>query len=94
MAMLIICLASRMVPMVAEATPYSIYYAYVFYLSKHLINKWVIKINGTDEQGVAIPQMNFTQQYTYTYDDNGNVATMVHTGNSKNVYTFSYSGCN
>lgn len=85
---------SNFLPLVPEATPFSIYYAYSFYLSKHLINKWVIKINGTDEQGSAIPQINFTQQYTYTYDDNGNVATMVHTGNSKNVYTFTYSGCN
>jgi hypothetical protein len=85
---------SNFLPLVPEATPFSIYYAYSFYLSKHLINKWVIKINGTDEQGAAIPQMNFTQQYTYTFDDNGNVATMVHTGNSKNVYTFTYSGCN
>ncbi len=81
-------------PLVPEITPYSIYYAYGFYLSRHLINKWVIKINGTTDQGAAIPTINFTQQYTYTYDANGNVATMVHTGNSKNIYTFTYSSCN
>lgn len=81
-------------PLVPEMTPFSIYYAYSFYLSRHLINKWIIKINGTDDQGAAIPQINFTQQYTYTYDDNGNVATMVHTGNPKNIYTFTYSNCN
>lgn len=81
-------------PLVPEIVPFSVYYAYGFCLSKHLINKWVIKINGTTEQGVAIPTINFTQQYTYTYDANGNVATMVHTGNSKNIFTFTYSGCN
>ena len=81
-------------PLVPEIAPFSINFAYSWYLSKHLINKWVIKINGTTTQGVAIPQINFTQQYTYTYDANGNVATMVHTGNSKNIYTFTYSGCN
>ena len=82
------------VPLVPELTPFSIYFAYGFYLSRHLINKWVIKINGTTDQGAAIPTINFTQQYTYTYDANGNVATMVHTGNPNNIYTFTYSGCN
>jgi YD repeat-containing protein len=81
-------------PLVPEMTPYSILFSYSWFLSRHLINKWVIKINGTTDQGVAIPQINFTQQYTYTYDTNGNVSTMVHTGNSKNIYTFTYSGCN
>jgi len=81
-------------PLVPEITPFSIYFSYSWFLSRHLINKWVIKINGTTDQGVAIPTINFTQQYTYTYDTSGNVATMVHTGNSKNIYTFTYSGCN
>ena len=81
-------------PLVPEMTPYTILFSYSWFLSRHLINKWVIKINGTTDQGVAIPTINFTQQYTYTYDANGNVATMVHTGNSKNIYTFTYSGCN
>jgi YD repeat-containing protein len=81
-------------PLVPEMTPYTILFSYSWFLSRHLINKWVIKINGTTDQGVAIPQINFTQQYTYTYDANGNVATMVHTGNSKNIFTFTYSGCN
>jgi hypothetical protein len=81
-------------PLVPEIAPFSIYYAYSFYLSRHLIDKWQIRINGTTDQGAAIPQINFTQQYTYTFDTNGYVATMVHTGNSKNIYTFTYSGCN
>lgn len=82
------------VPLAPEITPFSIYYAYTFYLSKHLINRWVIKITGTDDNGVPFKEIDFTLQYTYTYDANGNVATMVHTGNSKNIYTFTYSGCN
>jgi YD repeat-containing protein len=81
-------------PLVPEITPFTILFSYSWFLSRHLINKWVIKINGTTDQGVAIPQINFTQQYTYTYDAKGNVATMVHTGNSKNIFTFTYSGCN
>ena len=81
-------------PLVPEITPFTIYFSYSWFLSRHLINKWVIKINGTTDQGVAIPTINFTQQYTYTYDANGNVATMVHTGNNNNTYTFTYSGCN
>jgi YD repeat-containing protein len=81
-------------PLVPEIAPFTIYFSYSWFLSRHLINKWVIKINGTTDQGVAIPTINFTQQYTYTYDANGNVATMVHTGNSKNIYTLTYSGCN
>lgn len=81
-------------PLVPEMTPYTILFSYSWFLSRHLINKWVIKINGTTDQGTAIPQINFTQQYTYTYDDKGNVATMVHTGNPNNKYTFTYSGCN
>ena len=81
-------------PLFPEITPFSILYAYGFYLSKHLINKWVIKINGTAEDGTALPTINFTQQYTYTYDADGYVATMVHTGNPNNIYTFTHSDCN
>lgn len=81
-------------PLVPEITPFTPFFAYSPYLSRHLINKWIIKINATDEHGAAIPQINFTLQYTYTYDSDGNVATMVHTGNSNNKYTFTYSGCN
>jgi hypothetical protein len=76
-------------PLVPEITPFSIYYAYGYYLSRHLINKWVIKVSGT-----GIQQFTFSQQYTYTYDVNGNVSTMVHTGNSNNIFTFTYSDCN
>jgi YD repeat-containing protein len=80
-------------PLSPEITPFTIYFSYSWFLSRHLINKWVIKINGTTEQGVAIPQINFTQQYTYTYNADGNVATMVHSGNNNNKFTFTYSDC-
>lgn len=84
----------NLIPLVPEITPFTPLFAYSPYVSRHLINKWVIKINGTTDQGVAVPTINFTQQYTYTYDANGNVLTMVHTGNPNNIYTFTYSGCN
>lgn len=80
--------------LVPEFAPFSSFFAYGFYLSRHLINKWVIKIDSKDENGVALPTLNFTQQYTYTYDSNGRVGTMVHTGNSKNIFTFTYDQCN
>lgn len=82
----------NILPLVPEITPFSIYFGYTFFLSRHLINKWVIKINGIATDGKAF-QVNFTQQYSYTYDANGNVKTMVHTGNSNNTYNFTYSGC-
>jgi hypothetical protein len=81
-------------PLTPEITPFTIYFAYTFYSSMHLINKWVINITGTDTDGAALHPINFTQQYTYTYNTDGRMATMVHTGNSNNIYTFTYSGCN
>ncbi len=80
--------------LVPEFAPFSPYFAYGFYLSRHLINKWVIKLNSKDGNGVVLPTTNFTQQYTYTYDSNGRVETMVHTGNSKNIFNFTYDHCN
>lgn len=84
---------TSVLPFVPEITPFTPFFAYSWFLSRHLINKWVIKINTTSADGTVLPTINFTQQYTYTYDSNGRVATMVHTGNSKNIYTFTYSGC-
>ncbi len=84
-------------PLIPEIVPYSVYFAYGFYSSKYLINKWEIKINGTFQTSAGvetIPTLNFTQQYTYTYDKDGRVATMVHTGNSKNKFTFNIEACN
>jgi hypothetical protein len=78
-------------PLVPEIAPFTATFAYGFFLSRHLINKWVIKITGTDSQGKPITPQNITQQYSYTYDTNNNVATMSH---ALNKFTFTYSGCN
>ena len=84
---------ANFLPPLPEMTPFTVYFAYHWYLSSHLIDKWQIHIAITLENGTKAPPMDFTQQYTYTYDANGRVATMVHTGNSKNIYTFNLSGC-
>jgi len=73
--------------------PFTVYFAYQSFLSKHLINKWVLKQNTT-VAGNALPELDFTYQYHYTYDANGRVETMYHSGNPNNIYTFTYSGCN
>ncbi len=84
---------ANFLPPLPEMTPFTVYFAYALYLSSHLIDKWQIHITLTLEDGTKAPPMDFIQQYTYTFDNNGRVATMVHTGNSKNIYTFNLSGC-
>ncbi len=84
---------ANFLPPSPEMTPFTVYFAYHWYLSSHLIDKWQIHMTMTLEDGTKAPPMDFTQQYTYTFDANGRVATMVHTGNSKNIYTFNLSGC-
>jgi hypothetical protein len=75
------------------AVPFTVYFTYGQILGKHLINKLVIKQNETSP-GITIPELDFTQQYTYSYDSNGRVSTMYHSGNPNNIYSFTYSGCN
>jgi YD repeat-containing protein len=58
---------------------------------KHLLSKINRSWTVTDQNGSTT--FNFTQSYTYTYDDKGRLKTMVHTGNSKNFYNFSYAQC-
>jgi hypothetical protein len=72
--------------------PFSAYFSFIPFLSKHLLDSWDVKINGS-KNGVPIPENHFLIKYTYTYDSNGNVATMVSTANSNNKYTFTYSDC-
>lgn len=79
---------TNLLPFQPEFAPLSSYFSIIPFNSKHLLDKWVVSITGT---GVSAY---FTAQYTYTYDSNGNVATMVYTGNTHNTYTFTYSGCN
>lgn len=76
--------------LIPEIAPFTPYFAYSWYLSQHLINKWQIKITIT--AGGKVVTSNVTQQYTYTYDSDGRVATMFHSANNK--FTFTYSGCN
>ena len=83
----------QLLPFNPIAAPFAVYFAYQPFLSKHLVNKWVLKQN-TIVVGYVIPSVNFTYQYNYTYDADGRVATMYHSGNPNNIYTFTYSGCN
>ena len=77
-------------PLLPEIVPFTTEFAYSWFLSTHLINKWLIKITTT--AGGQTSTSNITQQYTYTYDTDGKVATMWHSSN--NTYTFTYSACN
>jgi hypothetical protein len=79
-------------PFIPVIAPASSFFSFVPFLSKHLINKWSATLTGT-ANGVQVLNEHLSYQYTYTYDDNGNVATMVHTGNPSNVYSFTYSDC-
>ena len=81
---------TNFLPLIPEIAPFTPYFAYSWYLSQHLINKWQIKITIT--AGGKVVTSNVTQQYTYTYDSDGRVATMFHSANNK--FTFTYSGCN
>lgn len=83
---------TNFLPLIPEITPFTVNFAYSWYLSQHLINKWQIRISSISSDG-TFNDNNITEQYTYTYDSDGRVATMVHTGNSSK-YTFTYSDCN
>ena len=75
-----------------ELAPFTVYFAYTTFISKHLIDKWAIHGEGSLADGTT-SVFDFTRQYTYTFDNSGNVKTMVHTGNPDNIYTFNYSQC-
>ena len=84
---------SSLLPYLPIFAPVTGNFSFVPFLSKHLLNKWVITISET---GMTIP--NTTAQYTYTYDANGNVSTMKRSENNtlattNNTYTFTYSNC-
>lgn len=79
---------SSLLPNMPILAPATSYFSFIPFTSKHLLNKWIVSINAT-----GIQPINSTIQYTYTYDSNGNIATMVNTGNSSNIYKFTYSNC-
>lgn len=72
-------------PVIAPATSD---FSFIPFVSKHLLNKWVISISGT-----GIAPINLTAQYTYTYDASGNVATMIRSDDIGNTCSFTYSDC-
>jgi hypothetical protein len=85
---------SSLLPFIPVFAPATSYFSFIPFLSKHLLNKWVITISET---GMTIPST--TAQYTYTYDANGNVSTMKRSennilGSTNDTYTFTYSHCN
>jgi hypothetical protein len=82
---------TNFLPLLPEITPFTVNFAYSWFLSQHLINKWQIRISSISSDG-TFNDSNITQQYTYTYDSDGKVATMSHSGS--NTFTFTYSGCN
>ena len=84
---------TSMLPFSPVFAPATSYFSIIPFLSKHLLNKWTVSYTGT-VGGATVVSANFVTQYTYTYDASGNVATMVNTGNSNNIYTFKYSACN
>jgi len=69
--------------------PPSSYFSFIPFVSKHLLNKWVITISSN----VLSPTVQ-TAQYAYTYDANGNIATMTRSDNPNSTYVFTYSNCN
>jgi uncharacterized lipoprotein YajG len=84
---------ASLLPNVPIAAPFTTYFAYQSFTSKHLVNKWVMKQN-TSVAGVALPELDFTWQYSYQYDSNGRVSSFHHSGNPNNEYSFTYTGCN
>ena len=65
----------------------STYFYAVPFTSKHLLNKWVRNWTAGGKS------YSFTQQYTYTFDGQGRITQLVHTGNSKNFFNFTYAQC-
>lgn len=80
---------TNFLPLVPEIAPFSVNFAYSWFLSQHLINKW--KINIVIHAGDKVYNSDITSQYTYTYDADGRVSTMSHSAN--NTFTFTYSDC-
>lgn len=76
-------------PLVA---PFSGYFSLIPFLSRHLINKWTFTLTET-LGGTQVLNSGSTQEFSYTFDSDGNVTTMVTSVNPNNTYTFGYSAC-
>jgi hypothetical protein len=83
---------TSLLPLIPVFAPASSYFSIIPFLSKHLLNEWVVSVTES-VKGVNLPAQHQNIQYTYSYDTNGNVATMVNSGNLSNTYTFTYSNC-
>jgi hypothetical protein len=83
---------ASLLPLDPVFAPASGYFSIIPFLSKHLLDSWEVSFGGTIN-GVTVPPKHQTITYTYSYDTNGNVATMVNSGNLQNTYSFNYSNC-
>jgi hypothetical protein len=83
---------TSLLPFIPVFTPATSDFSPYPYLSKHLLNKWVATYTVTGAGQSKTFNLNY--QFTYTYDNLGNVATMVNSANPNDTYTFTYSGCN
>ncbi len=72
--------------------PASTYFSIIPFLSKHLLNYWEVSFGGSINSKQVTP-LHQTISYTYSYNPEGNVATMVNDGNLSNTYSFTYSNC-
>jgi len=78
-------------PFIPVMAPASSLLSFLPFLSKHLLNKWNVTINGTIN-GVPVPTEHLTIQYTYTFNQDGYVDTMVRS-DGPITYTFTYADC-
>lgn len=83
----------NILPLVPESAAFTSYFGYIPFLSRHLINKMEIKSKVITEKGIALPDSDFTHQYSYTYNANGNVETMADKSSQNSVLTFAYFDC-
>ena len=75
-----------------ELAPFTVNFAYCTYISRHLIDTWVIHATGALADGTN-PVIEVTRSYNYTFDKSGYVSTMVQLDNPNNIYTFQFSQC-
>ena len=83
---------TSLLPFIPVFAPASSYFSIIPFLSKHLLDSWEVSFGGSIN-GKAITPKHETIQYTYSYNTDGNVATMVNEGNLSNTYSFTYSNC-
>ena len=83
---------ASLLPFIPVFAPASSYFSIIPFLSKHLLDSWEVSFGGTIN-GKDVTPIHETISYTYSYNTDGNVATMVNDGNQSNTYSFTYSNC-